>query len=150
MSGQPLVVERVSLAAANRFIAGHHRHSGPVVGHLYSHGAFAGLLDLRGVAITGRPVARGLDDGETVEITRLATDGTPNACSMLYGAACREARRRGYRRAVTYTLATEIGASLKAAGFHQASAVKGRQWDTPSRPRRQRAVVDRIRWERQL
>ena len=84
----------------------------------------------------------------TVEITRLATDGTRNACSALYGACCREARRRGYRRVVTYTLATESGASLRASGFRPSAHVKGRQWDTPARRRFHRPTPDRIRWEK--
>ena len=107
-----------------------------------------GPLDLRGVAIVGRPVARHLDDGHTVEVTRLATDGTRNACSQLYAACRREARRRGYRRLVTYTLAAESGASLRAAGWTPVATTKGRQWDTPTRRRRQRSTPDRIRWER--
>ena len=73
--------------------------------------------DLCGVAICGRPVARYLDDGLTLEILRCCTDGTDNACSKLYGACCRIGFDMGYERIVTYTLATESGASLRAAGF---------------------------------
>lgn len=141
-------VQRVSLSSANLFIHAWHRHSKPVVGHLYSLGLFGDDLTLHGVAIIGRPVARALDDGRTVEVTRLATDGTRNACSMLYAAACREARRRGYGVVVTYTLATETGASVRAAGFVRAGVVRGRQWDTPTRRRDYRHVEDRVRWER--
>lgn len=140
-------VEPVSLATANGFVACWHRHAGQVVGHLYSLGMFSDDLALHGVAIVGRPVARLLDDGTTVEITRLATDGTRNACSRLYGAARREARRRGYRRVVTYTRADETGASLRASGFAAVAGVTGRQWSCESRPRRQREAVDRVRWE---
>ncbi len=144
------MVQPVSLSAANRYVHAWHRHSKPVVGHLYSLGVFGDDLIMHGVAIIGRPVARALDDGQTVEITRLATDGTRNACSMLYSASCREARRRGYTLAVTYTLASETGASLRASGFTRASDVRGRQWDTPSRSRAHRATPDRVRWERAL
>lgn len=143
-----MTIEPIALSLANRFVAAWHRHSRPVVGHLWSLGLWADVLDLRGVAIVGRPVARALDDGMTVEITRLATDGTRNACSALYGACCREARRRGYRRMVTYTLATESGASLRASGFRPSAHVKGRQWDTPARRRFHRPTPDRIRWEK--
>ena len=143
-----LTIEPIAFATANTFVAHHHRHSKPEVGHLYSLGAWADVLDLRGVAIIGRPKARALDDGRTVEVTRVATDGTRNACSQLYGAACREARRRGYKRVVTYTLATESGASVRASGFILAGHVKGRQWDTPSRRRSLRETPDRHRWER--
>ena len=139
-------VQPVALSTANRFVWAWHRHSKPVIGHLWSLGLFGDDLALHGVAITGRPVARALQDGLTVEITRLATDGTRNACSRLYAASCREARRRGYRRVVTYTLATETGASVRASGFAEAAHVRGRQWDTPSRHRTRRQTPDRIRW----
>ena len=143
-----MIVQPVSLATANTFVHVWHRHSRPVVGHRFSLGLFDADLQLRGVAIVGRPVARGADDGATVEITRLATDGTRNACSALYGAACREARSRGFRRVITYTLASETGASLKAAGFTMTGRVRGKQWDTPRRPRKLRDTPDRNRWER--
>ena len=143
-----LTIEPIAFATANTFVAHHHRHSKPEVGHLYSLGAWADVLDLRGVAIIGRPKARALDDGRTVEVTRVATDGTRNACSQLYAAACREARHRGYARVITYTLATETGASVKASGFTLAATVRGRQWDTPSRRRAHRQPLDRHRWER--
>ena len=141
-----LEVTLARLALANEFVAAHHRHSRPDVGCLFALAAWAGPLDLRGVAIVGRPKARGLDDGRTVEVTRVATDGTRNACSQLYAAACREARKRGYQRVVTYTLATETGASVRASGFTRTGHVRGRQWDTPSRRRDQREAHDRVRW----
>jgi len=143
-----IVIEPIRLADAQAFVVAHHRHARPVTGHLWSLGLWAGPLDLRGVAIVGRPVARHLDDGHTVEITRLATDGTRNACSRLYAACCREARRRGYQRVVTYTLASEPGVSLRASGFTRVAFTRGRQWDTPTRHRRQRETPDRWRWER--
>lgn len=102
-------------ADANEFVRQHHRHSRPTVGAIFC----VGVADdsLRGVAIVGRPVARRLDDGMTVEILRVATDGARNACSMLYGACRRIAKTMGYQRILTYTLPDEGGASLKAAGF---------------------------------
>ena len=83
----------------------HHRHHGVVVGHKFSIGATKDGM-LVGVAICGRPVSRFLDDGYTLEITRLCTDGTPDVCSMLYGAAYRAARAMGYKKVVTYILDT--------------------------------------------
>lgn len=73
---------------------------------------------VRGVAIAGRPVARRLDDGESLEILRVCTDGTRNACSMLYAAIRKAGRALGYKRIITYTLPNEGGASLRAAGFY--------------------------------
>lgn len=98
-----------------------------------------------GVAIVGRPVARALDDGLTVEVTRLCTDGEPNACSMLYAAARRTADAKGYRRGLTYILKSEWdrfegnrrtgGRSLLAAGYRFLWEVDGRSWNCKSRPR---------------
>lgn len=107
----------VRLKAANKFIHEHHRHHKPVPGALFALGVHDGQGCLRGVAIVGRPVARHLDDGRTAEITRTATDGTRNACSMLLGACRRAARAMGYRMVITYSLPEEGGASLRAAGF---------------------------------
>jgi hypothetical protein len=76
-------------------------------------------------------VARGSDDGLTIELIRLTTEGDRNACSRLYGAACRAAAAMGYRRAITYTLAEEPGTSLRASGFHQDGMTKGGEW-TPA------------------
>jgi hypothetical protein len=125
---------RIELAEANAFVAQHHRHHQPVVGHLFSLGA---ILDdkIVGVAIVGRPVARMRDDGLTAEVTRLCTDGTRNACSFLYGAAARAAFALGFKKIGTYILASENGATLKAAGWRLMGEVKGRSWTTPSRPR---------------
>lgn len=117
------------------FIKQHHRHHNVPAGALWRHGAQDDDGSLVGVAVVGRPVARALDDGLTMEVTRLATDGEPNACSMLYGAARRAALAKGYRRGITYILASEDGASLRAAGWVKLWDVKGRSWDTPSRPR---------------
>lgn len=91
--------------------------------------------EIHGVAIVGRPVARGNDNGLTLEVTRVATDGARNACSMLYGAAWRATRALGYRRLITYTLDTESGTSLRAAGWRVIGKTKGGSWDCPSRPR---------------
>lgn len=98
-----LTLKPVSLADANSFVALHHRHHRPVRGHKYSLGCMADG-QLVGVAITGRPVSRYLDDGLTLEVNRLCTDGTKNACSFLYGAAARAAKAMGYRKIITYIL----------------------------------------------
>ena len=113
----PLKIVPVTLATANRFVDRLHRHSRPTVGHKFSVGVATDDGELRGVAIVGRPVARHLDDGRAVEVLRLCTDGTRNACSMLYGAARRAARAMGHSPVYTYTLPEEGGASLRAAGF---------------------------------
>lgn len=90
---------------------------------------------LHGVGIVGHPVARRMDDGLTVEIYRVCTDGTYNACSMLYGACARIAREMGYKRIITYTLVSEPGSNLKASGFTNCGEAGGTDWNVPSRPR---------------
>ena len=130
-------VQPVTLAAANAFVHSWHRHSRPVVGHRFSLGLFDADLQLRGVAIVGRPVARLLDNGWTLEVNRVCTDGARNACSMLYGAAWRAAKALGFRRLITYTLPEEGGASLRASGWHCIGQRGGGTWDRPNngRPR---------------
>lgn len=125
---------RIDLAEANAFVAKHHRHHKPVVGHLFSLGAAMGER-IVGVVIVGRPVSRFRDDGETAEVTRLCTDGTKNACSFLYGAAARAAFALGFKRIGTYILATEPGTSLTATGWRLMGETPGRSWSVPSRPR---------------
>ena len=102
-------------------------------GHKYSLGCFTGG-QLVGVAITGRPVSRYLDDGLTLEVNRLCTDGTKNACSFLYGAAARAAKAMGYRKIITYILDTEDGASLRAAGWSCAGLAGGKEWTRKRKP----------------
>lgn len=129
-----LQIVPLDLASANEFVRFHHRHHRPVVGHKFSIGAVNGGA-IVGVAIVGRPVARMRDDGWTLEVTRLATDGTRNACSLLYGAAARAAFALGYRRIGTYILASEPGTSLAGAGWRLVGQVRGRSWSCSSRPR---------------
>lgn len=140
----------VNLDVANDFVRRLHRHSKPTVSHKISVGVRA-LDALCGVAIAGRPVSRELDDGWTIEIYRVCTDGTRNACSKLYSACCLSARGQGYRLAITYTLESEPGTSLRASGFKPVAAVKDRQWDCPARPREERDLIGgKVRWERTL
>lgn len=113
--------------------AQHHRHHKPVVGHKFSIGCTADGR-LVGVAIVGRPVSRYLDNGLTLEVNRLCTDGTKNACSMLYAAAWRAARAMGYQKIITYTLDTESGASLRATGWTCAGLAGGKRWTGSRRP----------------
>ena len=123
----------VSLEEANAFVAEHHRHHKPVVGHKFSIGCTDGEK-IVGVAIVGRPVARHLDDGWTLEVNRCCTDGTRNACSILYAAAWRAARAMGYHKLITYILDTEPGTSLKAAGWKCVGQAGGLRWTGKRRP----------------
>lgn len=139
----------VSFADASAFVATWHRHHKPPTGHKFSIGVAAGT-QLVGVAMVGRPIARHLDDGATLEVNRTATDGTANANSMLYGAAWRAASALGYRRLITYTQAGESGASLRAAAWRVVAERPARPgWDMPSRPREDKGVdhMPRTLWE---
>lgn len=140
----------VDLPTAKGFIADHHRHHRPPVGHKFSIGVVNDNDVLVGVICVGRPVARAFDDGLTLEVNRSATDGTSNANSMLYAAAWRAAKALGYRRLITYTQHGESGASLRAAGWRIVAELPARRgWHTPSRPRDDRGVdgIPRMLWE---
>lgn len=140
----------VKYAAA--WVKDHHRHSGAPQGGLFAARLVNADGQTVGVGIAGRPVARMLQDGNTVEITRVCTAGDKNACSMLYGALCRAAKALGYTRAITYTLVREPGTSLLAAGFAPLAKVKAGDWDTPARRRStaKRDAGPKFRWERTL
>jgi hypothetical protein len=142
-----IAIAPVTFRDAARFVSNYHRHHKPPAGAIFCVGLRHGIA-LAGVAIVGRPVARGLQDGWTCEVTRCCTDGTRNGCSMLYGACRRAAFALGYRRVVTYTLPHEGGASLRAAGFVLAGLTDGGEWSCPSRERQ--AVLwpePKWRWE---
>ncbi len=120
-------VRPIELRDANAFVAEHHRHHKPVVGHRFSLAAWKNG-EVVGICIVGRPVSRAYPPLEVVEVTRLCTDGTRNACSALYGAAARAARALGYRRIQTYTLPEEGGASLRGAGWLCEGERGGGEW----------------------
>ena len=126
---------------AQTFVERHHRHHPPPQGGLFAVGAASG--GGVGVAIVGRPVARLMQDGWTTEVTRLCVlEGYPNACSMLYAACWRAARALGWRRLITYTLASESGASLRGAGWRLVGERGGRDVE-PEGPTQGRPCSDR-------
>ena len=140
-----LAVCPVSLEVANAFVAALHRHHPPVVGHKFSIGAIRNDL-LVGVVIVGRPISRHRDDGATLEVTRLCTDGSKNVCSFLYGKAARAAFALGFNRIGTYTLPNEGGASLRASGWKLLGERGGGEWSTPSRPRQKMKSPTDQKW----
>ena len=155
-----LEIRPIKLKDANRYVAEHHRHNMPTNGHKYSIACYDGER-LCGVAIAGQPVARELDDGRTIEIRRVCTDGTRNACSILYGACSRCAKEMGYKRVITYTLQSEPGTSVKASGFRPVGETRVKGWNMPGRKREivqytlfgeieKYPIEKKIRWERNL
>jgi hypothetical protein len=137
----------LNLGEARAFVDQVHRHHKAPLSGLFAIGA-AREGEVVGVVIIGRPVARGNADTWTAEVTRLASDGSKNACSFLYAAAWRAARAMGYRRLITYTLQSEPGTSLIAAGWRCVGEVKGRSWNFECRPRVDKhPTQDKFRWE---
>lgn len=137
-----------TLREANAFVAAYHRHHKPVRGHTSSTAVIDGDGQVRGVAIIGRPLARRIDHRQVAEVLRVATDGCANACSALYGACCRIAKAFGYIHAHTYTLTTEPGISLRAAGWKPVALTDGGSWSRNSRERAdEHPLIRKVRWE---
>ncbi|MBV1940833.1 hypothetical protein KUF83_30325 [Streptomyces sp. BV286] len=135
---------------AKAFVAEWHRHHTAPAGAVFCVGAADDAGVLRAVAMVGRPVARMYDTGQTLEVTRTATDGVRNANSLLYGAAWRAAKALGYSRLITYTQDGESGASLRGAGWQVIAQRPPRPgWNCPSRPRTSNGndLVARTLWE---
>lgn len=122
-----LIMRPCSLAEASSFVATVHRHHDPPQGHKFSMKALIEDKTI-GVAIVGRPVGRHQDDGETLEVTRLCTDGTKNAVSFLLGRVKRSARALGYKRLISYTLPEEGGSSYRASGMADAGRTSSGAW----------------------
>lgn len=129
-----LALQPITYREACAFIARHHRHHRPPQGWMFGVAVNDGT-SVVGVAMVGRPVARMLQDGWTLEVTRCCTDRTPHVASKLYAACWRAAKALGYRRLITYTLASESGASVRAAGWREIGAAGGGSWSRLSRPR---------------
>ena len=142
-------IRPVTFRQASDFINEHHRHHKATVGCKFCIGCFNNE-QIVGVAVCGRPVSRYLDDGLTCEINRLCTDGTKNACSMLYGACARIAKDMGYEKIITYILQSENGASLKASNFTCEGIAGGVKW-TGERDKGQNFPNEmKTRWSKDL
>jgi hypothetical protein len=136
----------LELKEANAFIETHHRHHKPVVGHRFSIGAEKSGV-LVGCAIIGRPVAREIDWRKVVEVTRLCTDGTKNACSFLYAAAARAAKALGYEKIQTYILEEEPGVSLTASGWEFEAETTGKHsWNNRDGRRKDQPTCKKHRY----
>lgn len=146
-----MTIRPISYKEASEYINKYHRHHNAPQGMKWAVAVYDGDI-LHGVATAGRPVSRMIDDGMTCEITRVCTDGTRNACSMLYGACQRIARDMGYKRVITYTLESEDGSSVKAANFRYDGDSGGGSWSRASRKRcdDDRHIEQKKRWVRDL
>lgn len=136
---------------ANALVRAWHRHHRPVVGYRFALGVVDRAGEIHAAAIVGRPVGRGVPWRRVAEVTRLVTDRTPHAASMLYGACARACRAMGYDRVQTYTLAEEAGTSLLAAGWEREATVPGRAWRrSDGSPRTTDQPGAKVRWGRSL
>lgn len=160
MSKRFHLVPGITQRQAAKWIAAYHDHNDPPRGDIYRIAAADTSDRIVGIAIVGRPISRMLDDGWTVEILRVAVRrdldperpglGPLGACSYLYAAAWRAARQLGYRRAITYTLDRESGASLRAlAGWRPLPLIEGASWSRDDRERfdKQASLITKRRWE---
>ncbi len=129
-----LEIVPITLKEAKIFVDNYHRHHKSPVGHKFSIGCSYDS-EIIGVVIVGRPVARGLDNGWTLEVTRCCTNGMKNVCSKLYSAAWRATRAMGYKKLITYILGSEKGTSVKASGWKLVGEAGGGSWNSKSRPR---------------
>lgn len=142
-------IRPITFKSACEFVDKYHRHHKSTTGCKFCVSLYDGQK-IVGVAICGRPVSRYLDDGLTCEINRLCTDGTINACSMLYGACCRIAKEMGYKLIITYILESENGASLKASNFICDGIAGGTHW-TGARNKGQKIPCEmKTRWHKKL
>lgn len=142
-------IRPITFNEACEFIKLHHRHHKPTIGHKFSIGVYD-AEKLVGVAVCGRPVSRYLDDGTVCEINRLCTDGTYNACSMLYGACSRIAKEMGYKKIITYILESENGASLKASNFVCEGKAGGTHWTGERNKGQDIPYEKKTRWVKHL
>ena len=143
-----LTLQPLTISEGIAFVNAHHRHHVGPVGGKFAIGINDGEKVV-GAIVIGRPVARNLDNGWTAEVTRCCVvEGIENGCSMLYGAAWRAAKAMGYKRMVTYTLASEPGVSLRAAGWRLVAESPGGSWSCKSRPRVDKHPLQKkLRWE---
>lgn len=141
----------LTLKQANDFVLKNHRHHKQVQGHRFSLGyEIAG--EIVAVIICGRPVSRKTDFKSCLEITRMCSDGTKNACSKLYAAAARVAKEMGFKKIQTFILESENGISLKASGWNFVGTSKGGQWvHTDGKKRRtDQPICKKMKYEKTL
>jgi hypothetical protein len=153
VSSTRLHVVPLELTEANRLVAQWHRHHQPSQGHRFSIGVMDNDGTLHGAAIIGRPVARlAGSPRDVLEVVRLVSDGTQNACSILYAAAARAGLAMGYLRIQTYILDDEPGTTLTAAGWTCEGEAGGGQWKhTDGKPRRtDQPTGMKSRWAKEL
>lgn len=147
-----LQIKPIRLKEAKDFISKHHRHNKPPLSWRFGASIW-NWETLVGVVMVGRPVARLLDHKSIVEVNRLCIDPSldkelsAHACSMLYSWSAKQAKKRGFKKIITYILETEKGTGLKASGWINDGMTKGGSWNRRSRPRLDSApTVKKVRF----
>lgn len=139
-----------TVKAALKQVREWHRHLPELQGGLFAAQCIDDDGNCLGVAVAGNPAQEWQGTGRIV-ISRVATSGAENACSMLYGALCRAAKALGYSEVWTYTLPTEPGTSLRAAGFIDMGMSDGGEHSRKSRLRKPAKHPEpKRRWVRKL
>jgi hypothetical protein len=143
----------LTCAQANELVLLWHRHHKPVIGYRFAIGVSDACGQLRGAAIVGRPVARAVPQYEVAEVTRLVTDGCPNACSFLYATCARITKEMGFTRVQTYILEGETGTTLRASGWRFVRLTCGGDWNTKARggrrtdqPAEPKQLWEKVHW----
>lgn len=131
-----MIAMPIELKDAQAYINQYHRHHQAAHRDKFRVAASNNGKDIIGVVQVGRPVSRVLDDGHTLEVLRLCTNGDKNVCSFLYSRAARISKEMGYDKIITYILESEDGTSLRGSGWEcEAVGVGGSDWNVPGRPR---------------
>lgn len=144
-------IKPITLKEANRFVDMFHRHNKHCRGCKFCLALYEDN-ELIGVAICGRPVARNLDDGITLEILRVCVkDTAPKGANSKLYARCRKiGQSMGYVKIITYTLKSECQSSLRAVSARIDSKVKSDDWTNRSRKRNRISQPvykqEKIRW----
>lgn len=148
----------IEFREAAAFVDKYHEHNEAPRGWKFGRGIWNGP-QLIGVVTVGRPVARAIDASTTLEVNRVCVSRRVpgplrwNACSMAYGWAAREAEKKGFRKIITYTLESEPGTALRAAGWIPEHKTRRRPkgWNCKSRPRKETTPTEaKIRWAKYL
>jgi hypothetical protein len=155
---KPLSLKPIGMTEAQEFVKHHHRHNVEVpFGPRFAISVIDESGELCAVAIVSHPVSRALNGGGYIgEVRRVCTKpGAPrNCCSMLYAACWQAWYAMGGTRMVTYTLESELGTSVIAAGWKRAGFSRGHapgtSWDTHKRKGKVTGTVtpqNKWRWE---
>lgn len=144
-----MIIKPIHIKDADKFVKAHHRHNKQAGNGKFAISAYV-VETMVGVAIAGRPRSRKLDNGKTLEVYRVCTNGYRNATSFLYSRVKRIAQLMGYEKVITYTLQEESGSSLFAIGATvEREVTHKKQWNNHGKVKRSIqavTVAPKFRW----